>query len=349
MATGRMSQRDIAKAAGVSQAAVSMVLNGKADEHGVAQATQERIQRVMDELGYVPDVAGRSLRSRRNDLIGVHTYEAVFPVSASDYYHDFLVGIEAAAVEASKDLVLFASTQRPDGTRTAYTSAGNRLRLADGTVILGLAQNSDELERLAGEGVPFVFIGRREVPRAPAPYVSADYAAAVREVLGWLTSAGHEVIGYLGVERRFGPLIERHDAFRRLAESGLWRIGWEGMLDPEAIGVSTVEEMVDAGVTALVVESADHLGALSRAAAAAGVVIPEQLSVAVLEMPRDGGVWSHIRLPKQEMGRASVRILLDLLDGRVGSDHHVILPCTFHELGTIGPPRAADPDSRGPA
>ncbi|WP_329391202.1 LacI family DNA-binding transcriptional regulator [Streptomyces sp. NBC_01716] len=151
----RVNQRDIARITGVSQAAVSMVVSGKADEGGIAKATQEKVRAAMRELGYVAHAAGRALRGGRNGLIGVHTFVPVFPVAVSDYYHAFLRGIEEAAVEAGHDLVLFASTQQADGSRTIYGDGTNRLRLADGAVILGLQGNDAELERLSAEGFPF--------------------------------------------------------------------------------------------------------------------------------------------------------------------------------------------------
>ena len=101
-------QSDIARRAGVSQATVSLVLTGRAAASRIPEATQERIREAMVELDYVPNAAARSLRGGRNNLIGVHTFEPVFPVSPEDYYHEFLNGIEEEAVRAGLDLVLFA-------------------------------------------------------------------------------------------------------------------------------------------------------------------------------------------------------------------------------------------------
>ena len=197
------SQRDIARIAGVSQAAVSMVLNGKADTHQLAKATQERIRETIDLLGYVPNINGRSLRGGRNGLIGVHTYQAVFPVAPDDYFHEFLVGIEGAAVRAGQDLVLFASTERSDGTRRIFGDGGNRLRLADGAVILGVEPDAEDLKKLEAEGYPFVFLGRRDVVSASVPYITADYAGAVREIILQLATVGHRRVSYLGIGERF--------------------------------------------------------------------------------------------------------------------------------------------------
>lgn len=336
----RVTQRDIAAAAGVSQAAVSMVLNGKAEQYQLAPETRAKIEALMAEMGYVPDVASRSLRGRRNDLIGVHTYEAVFPVAANDYFHDFLVGIEEAAVAARVDLVLFASTQGSDGTRSAYTDRGNRLQLADGTIVLGLTHNEDELERLARDGVHLVFIGRRTLAAGPIPYVTADYASAVMEIVDLLVAAGHTRLAYFGRADRLPPFAERYRAFRTQAEASTTLIVGERFSEAE-VTVAELRALLDSGTTAVLCETEENLASLLAAAEHLGVAIPGELSIAVLERPRDAASWSHIALPKQQMGREAVRLLLGLLDGTVPLDAAIELPCSIeHTTASIAPARA---------
>ncbi len=59
----RPTQADVARLAGVSQAIVSYVLNDRSAE--VAEETRERVLQAIAELGYVPDGAARSLRTRK--------------------------------------------------------------------------------------------------------------------------------------------------------------------------------------------------------------------------------------------------------------------------------------------
>ncbi|MEV6109290.1 LacI family DNA-binding transcriptional regulator [Streptomyces sp. NPDC051940] len=341
-AVHRPSQRDIARLAGVSQAAVSMVVNGKADENGIAESTQRKVREAMRELGYVSNVAGRALRGGRNGLIGVHTFERVFPVGPEDYYHEFLVGIEEGAVGAGQDLVLFASTQRPDGTRTIYGNGTNRLRLADGSVILGLERNDEELERLEREGYPFVFIGRRDVPGVRATYVAADYATAVVQVMDALTALGHSRIRYLGCDVRRSPRQERLDGYTEYAERTGLRPPPPSLLPDEAVTPGWLRGLLAEGTTALLVETPELAAVLARAAAGAGVSVPDELTVVGLELPpaaEPTAGWSHIAVPRREMGATAVSLLLRLLDGQVPPGHHEVLSCTPLTPGTLAPPR----------
>nr|WP_275888210.1 LacI family DNA-binding transcriptional regulator [Nonomuraea lactucae] len=338
----RPSQRDIARAAGISQPTVSIVLNGRADEYGIALETQDKVREAMRRLGYVPDVAGRSLRGGRNGLIGVHTFERVFPVGPDDYYHEFLVGIEEKAVEMGQDLVLFASTQRPDGTRSIYGAGTNRLRLADGAIILGLERNDDELVRLAREGFPFVFIGRRDIPGAHTPYVAADYAGAIAEVVEALSSAGHTRVGYLGLDGtlRRGPQEERREAFYQCAGRRGLEPDRPALMASEALTGAWLREVAASETTALVIEAFELADALAATALREGVRVPDDLSVVCLDLPPVSSPgWSHIAVPRRDMGARAVALLLGLLDGEVPADRHEIVPCDPLTGDTIAPPR----------
>src|SRR3954451_14218835 len=77
---GRLTQRDIARMTGVSQATVSLVLNGRSDgDVRIAPETRERVLQAIRERGYVADPIARRLAARDNRIIGVFTYEPVFP------------------------------------------------------------------------------------------------------------------------------------------------------------------------------------------------------------------------------------------------------------------------------
>src|SRR5690349_6465576 len=87
----RITQKDIAKMSGVSQATVSLVLNGRADaDVRIAPETRERVLEAIRSTGYVADPIARWLADRHNRILGVFTDEAVF---TGAFYHPFLLGI----------------------------------------------------------------------------------------------------------------------------------------------------------------------------------------------------------------------------------------------------------------
>nr|WP_253289542.1 LacI family DNA-binding transcriptional regulator [Verrucosispora sioxanthis] len=183
---------------GVSQATVSLVLNGRDDGSvRIAPETRERVLGAIRATGYVADPVARRLAARHNRILGVFTYEPVFPAGTGDFYHPFLVGIEESAERLGCDLLLLTSAPVTDGRRRIFHD-DNRLRLADGCVLLGRSLDRDELGRLVAEGHPFVSVGRRDDAGGPVPYVGADYVTATADVVRRALDAGHTRLAYLG-------------------------------------------------------------------------------------------------------------------------------------------------------
>ena len=329
----RPRQSDIARLAGVSQTTVSLTLNGKTAEYGINRETEERIMSAARDLGYVPNVTARALRGGRNRLIGVHAYEPLFPTSRESYYEEILVGIEQGSIRAGHDLVLFTSIHQDQGRANIFDEGRNRLRIADGALILGFEQHDDELVRLAEEGFPFVFIGRREKPAALGPYVTADYESAVADVVRRVHELGHRRVAYLGLRETAEPRTERRQGFQRGVEETGVRVVDQTWGNPEDLDDDWPRRLLDGGATVLLTESASQLEALAQRCAAVGLSVPDQLSVvgldAITDPTRTERAWTHVQVPRREMGSRAVELLLEFLDGAHEPTYHERLPCAF--------------------
>lgn len=334
------SQRDIASRAGVSQSTVSFVLNGRAEEIGIPAATQDRIREVVEELQYVPNVAARALRSSRNGLIGVYTYERVFPLNPDDYYNEFLHGIEEGAVAQGLDLVLFTSSLATDSNSGGVFRAGsNRLGIADGTVMLGSKKSDEELARLAAEGYPFVFVGKRDVPGIVVPCVTADYFSAMSAVVELLRTYSHERVLYVGGLVRNQPQQERLRGYENFATEALPQTATM-LLDAEAIDEEVLTDWLAAGWTAIVSETSDIATAIIRSARSLGVAIPENLSLIALDegVTADGVDVSHIGVPRRAMGREAVSLLAQLIDDGTTPNPTIALQCSQPTAASVALP-----------
>ncbi|WP_157008983.1 LacI family DNA-binding transcriptional regulator [Agromyces laixinhei] len=333
----RPTQVDVARLAGVSQATVSQLLNETAAAPArILPETRQRIFAAVSELGYSANPIAQSLKRGRNFLLGFHTFENVFPADQHDFYYPFLLGVEAEAANRGFDLLLFSPGVATENRAARPT---RRLLMADGCILLGRHVDRDALADLAREDFPFVFIGRREIPGAEVSYVGADYAAATEEVIERLTALGHRRFGYIG-ESDGGEQSED-----RLA--GFWRgIDAAGARDGSVKHSKplTPDELrrwvVERGITAVLVEPGDddsNVASLEAAAAAIGVGIPEDLSVVVLGDPsftsttRD---WSRFEIPRFEMGRSAVQLLLGRIEGE-RQPHHELLDCRMIATPTI--------------
>ncbi|GAA0951667.1 hypothetical protein GCM10009554_53520 [Kribbella koreensis] len=219
----RLTQRDIARLARVSQTTVSLVLNNRtAASARIPTETRDRVLKVIRETGYVADPLARRLLQQRNQILGVFTYESVFPSASADFYHPFLSGIEESAEELGCDLLLFTSAPVTDGHRLVFHE-NNRLRIADGSLLLGRRIPATELSRLVSENYPFVSVGRRNNPALSdgtstvIPYVGANYTTATATVTTRALQLGHQQLAFVGPGQGAESSADRLLGFHQVA------------------------------------------------------------------------------------------------------------------------------------
>ena len=314
----RATQVDVARHAGVSQATVSMVLSGGSAAAAVAEKTREHVTQAAEELGYAVNIAARSLRGGRNRILGLFTFEPVFPIEQRDFYYPFLVGVERGAADNGQEVLLFTSAG-VSGARRIYRSGENRLKVADGCVLLGRDLDQSDLERLVREDFPFVFIGQRDVEGAELSYVAADYHSATRVATERVIRAGHRRVIYLREPGDRRPTLEReHGAREAWRDAGLG----EGLEfrsrsgDGAVVTARDVRAWRESGVTALLIEPTAEREVeadLEAAAVEAGLRIPADLSAVILgDSPgtTHARPWSRFSLPRSQMGQVAVELLL---------------------------------------
>ncbi|WP_433010781.1 LacI family DNA-binding transcriptional regulator [Kribbella sp. CA-294648] len=353
--TERLTQRDIARLARVSQTTVSLVLNNRtAASARIPAETRDRVLKVIRETGYVADPLARRLLQQRNQILGVFTYEPVFPSASADFYHPFLSGIEQSAEELGCDLLLFTSAPVTDGQRLVFHE-NNRLRIADGSLLLGRRIPTDELSRLVTENYPFVCVGRRDNPALPdgtpvtIPYVGADYTTATATVTAQALQLGHTHLAFVGPGEGAESSADRLAGFRQVAPHGLHLSPAERGATPttppaeRAVG-ELLGELLERGVTAVFVEDLADAAALADAARQRGLDIPADLSVVALgdaSRPVAGDTdYSGFHIPRQEMGRRAVGLLDAILSGEE-AEAQQLLPCELVDGSTLSKPRGS--------
>lgn len=342
--SGRITQRRIAQLAGVSQSTVSLVLNARKEGSvRIPDETRKRILQVIEETGYVPDPSARSLAGGNNHMLGVFTYEPAFPTESLDFYTPLLAGIEAGAEIVGSDVLLFTSAPVVDGRRQLFHDR-NRLRLADGVLLLGVEMDPDDLRRLTEGAFRVVAIGRRDTPGIP--YVGIDYASAASELVERAAALGHRRAAFLHrtslgesvLDRRRG--VAAGAAAAGIALDVLPTDGDQPKADWAAVR--------DTGATLLIIEEPELAAALLVCASEDGRSVPEQLSIVALgSLARPGAAAAEItRLvpPREELGQRSVALLARLLDESddvPSADLRILLPCPIADGVTLAsPPRA---------
>jgi DNA-binding LacI/PurR family transcriptional regulator len=322
------------------------VLNGRADaDIRIAPETRDRVLQAIRSTGYVADPIARRLADRHNNILGVFTYESVFPAGLGDFYHPFLVGIEECAERLGCDLLLFTSAQVIDGRRRIFTEE-NRLRLADGCVLLGQWLDPVELGRLVTEGPPFVSVGRRDDAGGPVPYVGADYPGATAAQVRAAVALGHTRLAYVGEGAGPESHADRMRGFAAaVAEAAVDGAGVDGrhLTIAGATPATVLDEVTGAGRTCVFVEEYADGVALAEEARRRGLRVPEDVSLVSLGDPTRPTTTdldlTGFRIPRREMGWQAVEVLAALLNG--GGDRlQRILPCEPVAGSTLAVARA---------
>jgi DNA-binding LacI/PurR family transcriptional regulator len=341
----RPTQADVARLAQVSPAVVSAVVNGRGGGVRVSDQTAERVWEAIRKLGYVPNVAARTLAGGRNNIVGVFTYEAVFPTEAKSFYHDFLAGIEEEAEERGCHILLFTGSRGEGRRRSIYKDGVNTLQLADGAVLLGQDEDREELAELLRDRYPCVFVGRREIAGGEASYAAADYAAAALRMVELIVEHGHRRIGRIQSAWRHEALIDREAGFIagcRRHDDAIDSV--DTLVSGEAVA-NLVRILIDQQVTCVVTD--DYAAAVTacKTARARGLRVPEDLSVAALgDYPGDEAgdqPITTVTTPRRQMGVEAVRLLAGLLNDPANTrPRRAVLDCGLR-LGTTvaSPPR----------
>jgi LacI family transcriptional regulator len=200
-ASSRPTQKDIAQAAGVSQAAVSLVLN-KAETPSVPDATRARILKLAGEMGYQPHHPARMLRHARTMALA-----CVVPDITNPFYPGLVRGVQSVAAPAGYDVLMFDTDGRAEGEARAlnWLLQGR----ADGVVGTFFHLRIPELSALAGQSVPLVRLeSRHKVGSAlPIDCVYIDNAEASATMTRYLIERGHRRIAMILAE--VGPSRQR--------------------------------------------------------------------------------------------------------------------------------------------
>ncbi|MBE3590731.1 MAG: LacI family DNA-binding transcriptional regulator [Firmicutes bacterium] len=330
--------RDVARLAGVDPSTVSRVVNGDQDLV-IKEETRQRILKAVETLGYRPNAIARSLRLQRTRTIGL-----LVPDICNPFFPEVIRGAEAVASEAGYH-VIFGNTDDDPAKERRFIDTLLAAR-CDGLILATAMTRDQTIEYLSEQGLPFVLVNRYTL--GTDHYVVTDNLQAGREAVAHLIELGHRRIAHLA-----GPLftdtgLSRLQGYRTaLREAGITfhsayveecdfkeASGYEGarrllQLDPRPTAIFAANDLIAIGVY--------------RAAAEAGLRIPDDLSV-VGHNDIPAATYLHpqlttIRVPLNEMGRSSARLLVELIERGEATETPVVLKTELVVRGSTAPPR----------
>jgi DNA-binding LacI/PurR family transcriptional regulator len=323
---------DVARAAGVSRALVSIVIRGAP---GASDETRTRVLSIADALGYRPDVRARHLARSSPRLIGV-TYKV-----GSLHHADLLSPIYETAEAAGYEVILSGRTRSHDDHHAANALLGYR---CDALLIISPEIAEADLQRMSAV-VPVLSLGRKMVHASTdVDVVRTDENSGIRMAIDHLRALGHTRIVH--IDGGHGVISsDRRRAYRGyMTELGL----------RDQVHIVTGGDHGEAGhragirllmgpdrPTALLCFNDECAWGMMRALADGALEVPRDMSVVgydgspVASMaPRP---LTTIRQDTDGLGRTSVERLIARLEHGVPIGDLVLAP-TFMPGETTGPP-----------
>jgi LacI family transcriptional regulator len=367
---------DVARAAQVSTATVSLVVNGQAGSLRISEATRQTVLDAVQRLGYTPNHAARSLRRRKTGVLALLLTRLDLP------YHGELATAAFAAAEArGYDLHIMEARSPEHEHRLLGRLRGGSV---DGALVSTLRSRFDRFGRplladlplrnegriaLAQSGVPVVAMLDHS-PDPTVPAVRIDDEGGAHLATRHLIQLGHRRIGYVTVasvppgDDEQTTAADRYRGYRRaLAEAGLTfepgmmvgvghgprlqtgraaGLGWHETAARDATAMFIPNDMIAIGVL--------------RGLFEAGIRVPDDVAMVAF----DGVEISQYTRPalttgehpRAELGRIGAETLVDLVEGRPPAERERVLAvrlviresCGAVRRGVVSTPEAAGRD-----
>jgi DNA-binding LacI/PurR family transcriptional regulator len=321
-APGRPTLDAVAARAGVGRGTASRVLNGSTQVSAQAKAA---VEAAIQELGYVPNRAARSLVTQRTDSVALVVSESQERVFGEPFFAGVLRGINAALLETPLQLWLAMAASPEQRERVEHHLTGQHV---DGVLLLSLHDDDPLPAVLRERGMPFVFGGRSARAAESDFSVDVDNAAGARKAVEYLLGNG---------ARRVATIAGPQDMEVGRARLAGYRAAVGG---PELVAYGDFSEAGGAKAMRTLLEFEPDLDAVFvasdlmasgalRALRDAGLRVPQDVAVIGFE---DAPVarqceppLTTIHQPVEEMGRRMAELLVCRIRREQVANSHVLL------------------------
>jgi DNA-binding LacI/PurR family transcriptional regulator len=326
---------DVAERAGVSKSVASRALNGDTTL-SLRPETLQRIRSAADELGYRPHAGARAL---------ANVAAGALALLVPDLSNPFFLPIIRGAVRRASELDHFVVIVEDDGQGTPVSVASELFNSGrvDGLIIASGQHEFTDVRADRIEAVPHVFVNR--IVPGSNRNVSMDHYAATKVAGQYLLDHGHTRIAHLAGPADNRPSTERIDGFTAVMRGArLEPIVYRSAIDTTAAVAATRRFLDKQGdsVTAFLVGNWVQAVGVRYELARRGLTVPDHMSVIVTGSGPEAEFLvpgqDCIDLPYQELGAASVDLVLGQVQGKPARDVRVATAPTVRARGSVAAP-----------
>jgi len=333
-----LTLEDVARQTGVSRSTVSRVVNGQPN---VSEDVRKRVLEAIQNTGYYPNAAARTLASQRSWTLGLILPHSVSFFFTDPYYSHLTKGMAQACNQSDYTLALFLVGSKQDEER--IFDRLSRQGLLDG-VIVQSGHHGDQwiIGRFVDAKMPLVIAGRPfrsdNVSYIDIDNINAAYGAVThlirlgRQRIGTITGPNNSAVG---IDRRDGyikALIERgRDVDDSLIVEGDFTEGG---------GYYLMQQLLSANPDAVFAASDVMAIGAMRAVREAGLRVPDDIAfVGFDDLPiatLSDVQLTTVRQPVDQFGAKAVELLIDLIENGIDPPRHIIMQTELVIRDTCG-------------
>lgn len=313
---------DVAKRAGVSRAAVSVVLNGARSSVRVSSETRQRILKAASELEYAPHPDAQALRRQSSGIIGfVPRSFGIAPYGQTTIPQILSTHLMLAARRDGYNLVEATSEAHVPAEREKSIQALLNRRVE--SIVFDDPETEQEVSEVIDRGVPVVQLVR---PRfaVETPTVTVDPSQGINEAVEHLVSRQHQRIAFLGIQDPHPADRNRLDCFlKALASHHIApdkrdiRLGDEYSLQQGHSLTRTLLELPERPTALFIASDILALGAL-RALYEARIHVPDEVSVVSYDDTFAAYLYpplTSVAQPLEEVAERAISMIVERIRG----------------------------------
>ncbi|MFC8195788.1 LacI family DNA-binding transcriptional regulator [Streptomyces sp. NPDC060006] len=338
----RVTIKDVAARAGVSKGAVSLAFNHKP---GLSDATRDRIFEAARALGWAPNLAARSLSSRRVDVVGLAICRPAKLLGLEPFYMEFISGVESVLTEHSCSLLLrlVRTVEEEVGLQDAWW----RGKQISGSILVDFRADDPRTAAVERLGMPVVAVGHPSLTGGLTS-VWTDDATAVTEAVRYLAALGHRRVARVGGAAALGHTSIRTAAFdeaaRVLGLAGARQVATDFSGDA---GARATRSLLTAAApdrpTAIVYDNDIMAVAGLSVASEMGLSVPGDVSLLAWDDSQlcrlTHPTLSAMSHDVHGFGAEVARTLFGVITGEEGTGSHPVPTPVLTPRGSTAPPR----------
>jgi LacI family transcriptional regulator len=321
-----LTLEDIAKQAGVSRSTVSRVVN---NHPNVRPSVRKRVREVIQNTGYQPNAAARTLASQRSWMLGLVLPRNVSSIFTDPYFPRLIQGIAQACNQYNYTLGFFLVGTKEDEDK--IFPRVSRKGLLDGILVQSGQIGDHLIDRLINTKIPLVVVGR-PFHTSDVSYIDVDNVKSAYSAVCHLIRLGYKRIGTIAGPANSTVSLDRKEGYQKAL------LEWGHDLDEsliaegdftEAGGYTAMQKLLPARPDAIFAASDIMAIGAMRAVREAGPSVPDDIAfVGFDDLPLatlPNLQLTTVRQPVLQFGFKAVEILIDLIENGIRPAQHIIM------------------------